>query len=487
MSWNGKLGNMRYISTRGNSEPADRVGIRLNSIACRRREFKEILLEGLAPDGGLYVPETYPKFTDAELDALRGKNYHEIALRVLRAFITDITEADLKKIISRTYTKEVFGTQEITPVKKLENGLSLLQLSNGPTLAFKDVPLQLLGNLMEYVLAEKGRELNILGATSGDTGSAAAYALKGRERIRLFMLSPHGRMSRFQQLQMYTLNEKNIFNLVVNGTFDDCQIIVKEANADADFKKKYKLGAVNSINWARISAQIVYYFYSYLQVTKNNSERVAYAVPSVNFGNALSAHIAKTMGLNIEIIVCTNENDVLDEFFRTGVYRIRKGSDVKVTSSPSMDIASASNFERFVFDYVGRDSAKVRSLWEELNEKREFNIGTSKPGAAFGITSGSATDADVLETIRDVHKKYGIVIDPHTAVAMKVGLKKRVKTPLVVVETAQPAKFADTIREALGFEAPVPKGYEQLENLPEHTTRMENNAEGVKKFIAENT
>ena len=301
------------------------------------------------------------------------------------------------------------------------------------------------------------------------------------------MLSPQGRMSRFQQKQMYTLNEKNIFNLVVNGTFDDCQAIVKEANADADFKKKYKLGAVNSINWGRISAQIVYYFYSYLQVTKNNSERVAYAVPSGNFGNALSAHIAKTMGLNIEIIVCTNENDVLDEFFRTGVYRIRKGSDVKVTSSPSMDIASASNFERFVFDYVGRDSAKVRSLWEELNEKREFNIGTSKPGAAFGITSGSATDADVLETIRDVHKKYGIVIDPHTAVAMKVGLKKRGKTPLVVVETAQPAKFADTIREALGFEAPVPKGYEQLENLPEHTTRMENNAEGVKKFIAENT
>jgi len=450
-------------------------------------DFKEILLEGLAPDGGLYVPETYPKFTDAELDALRGKNYHEIALRVLRAFITDITEADLKKIISRTYTKEVFGTQEITPVKKLENGLSLLQLSNGPTLAFKDVPLQLLGNLMEYVLAEKGRELNILGATSGDTGSAAAYALKGRERIRLFMLSPHGRMSRFQQLQMYTLNEKNIFNLVVNGTFDDCQIIVKEANADADFKKKYKLGAVNSINWARISAQIVYYFYSYLQVTKNNSERVAYAVPSGNFGNALSAHIVREMGLNIEIIVCTNENDVLDQFFKTGVYRIRKGIDVKVTSSPSMDIASASNFERFVFDYVGRDSAKVRALWKELNLKREFNIGTSNPGTEFGITSGSATDADVLNTIRAVHKKYGVVIDPHTAVAMKVGLEKRVKTPLVVVETAQPAKFADTIREALGFEAPVPKGYEQIENLPEHTTRIENSAELVKEFIAENT
>src|SRR3989344_1540135 len=313
---------MRYISTRGNSEP---------------REFKEILLEGLAPDGGLYVPEEYPKFTDAELDDLRGKTYQEVALNVLRTFITDIPEEDLKKIISRTYTREVFGTSEITPVKKLGDSLSLLQLSNGPTLAFKDVPLQLLGTLMEYVLAEKGEGLNVLGATSGDTGSAAAYSIKGKKNIRLFMLSPHGRMSRFQQLQMYTLNEPNIFNIVVNGTFDDCQTIVKEANADADFKKKYKLGAVNSINWGRISAQIVYYFYSYLQLTKNNAERVAYAVPSGNFGNALSAHIAKNMGLNIEIIVCTNENDVLDQFFSSGggsasggqggVYRTRKGSD----------------------------------------------------------------------------------------------------------------------------------------------------------------
>src|SRR3990167_2930298 len=400
---------MRYISTRGNSEP---------------RDFNDILLEGLAPDGGLYVPETYPKFSDAELNSLRGKGYHDVALNILRTFITDIPEEDLKKIISRTYTKEVFGTPEITPIKRLENGLSLLGLSNGPTLAFKDVPLQLLGNLMEYVLAEKARGLNILGATSGDTGSAAAYALKGRKGIRLFMLSPQGRMSRFQQLQMYTLNEKNIFNIVVNGTFDDCQTIVKEANADADFKKKYKLGAVNSINWGRISAQVVYYFYSYLQMTKNNAERVAYAVPSGNFGNALSAHIASKMGLNIEIIVCSNENDVLDNFFKTGIYRVLKGSDVKITSSPSMDIASASNFERFIFDYVGRDSAKVRVLWKELNQKREFDIGRIEPRVPFGINSGSATDAEVLDTIRIVYKKYAVVIDPHTAVAMKVGLEK---------------------------------------------------------------
>ncbi|KKW08162.1 MAG: L-threonine synthase [Candidatus Kaiserbacteria bacterium GW2011_GWA2_49_19] len=464
---------MRYISTRGNSES---------------REFKEILLEGLAPDGGLYVPEQYPKFTDAELDDLRGKTYQETALNILRTFITDIPEEDLRGIIARTYTKEIFGTDAITPLKHLEKGLSLLQLSNGPTLAFKDVPLQLLGNLMEYVLEERGSELNILGATSGDTGSAAAYALKGKKNIRLFMLSPYGRMSRFQQRQMYTLNEPNIFNIVVNGTFDDCQTIVKEANADAEFKKKYKLGAVNSINWARISAQIVYYFYSYLRLTKDNSKRVAYAVPSGNFGNALSAHIASKMGLNIEIIVCTNENDVLDQFFKTGIYRVLKGNDVKITSSPSMDIASASNFERFIFDYVGRDSAKVRVLWKELNQKREFDIGRIEPRVPFGITSGSATDAEVLDTIRIVYKKYAVVIDPHTAVAMKVGLEKCEKgVPLVVIETAQPAKFADTIREALGIEVPAPKGYENLANLPEKTTRIENDAELVKKFIEENT
>ena len=471
---------MRYISTRGGAEP---------------RSFKEILLEGLAPDGGLYVPEKYPKFSSEELDALRGKNYNEVALHILRNFIDDISEKDLSEIISRTYTKEIFGTEEITPLKNLEPGLSLLQLSNGPTLAFKDVPLQLLGNLMEYALGEQGSELNILGATSGDTGSAAAYALKGKKNIRLFMLSPYGRMSRFQQRQMYTLNEPNIFNIVVNGTFDDCQTIVKEANADADFKKKYKLGAVNSINWGRISAQIVYYFYSYLQLTKNNSEKVAYAVPSGNFGNALSGYIASKMGLNISIIVCSNENDVLDNFFRSGIYHVRKGSEVKVTSSPSMDIASASNFERFIFDYVGRDSAKVRALWKELNEKREFDIGKSdtglpagRQGVPFGITSGSATDAEVLETIRAVYKKYAVVIDPHTAVAMKVGLEKRERgIPLVVIETAQPAKFADTIYEALGIEVVVPKGYENLANLPEKTTRIEADAEAVKRFIAEHS
>ncbi len=470
--WNARLQNMRYISTRGNAEP---------------KGFKEILLEGLAPDGGLYVPEKYPKISNDELDSLRGKNYREVALYILRNFIDDISEKDLSGIIARTYTKEIFGTAEITPLKHLEKGLALLQLSNGPTLAFKDVPLQLLGNLMEYVLAEKGAELNILGATSGDTGSAAAYAVKGKKNIRLFMLSPQGRMSRFQQRQMYTLDEPNIFNLVVNGTFDDCQTIVKEANADAEFKKKYKLGAVNSINWGRICAQTVYYFYSYLRLTKDNSKRVAYAVPSGNFGNALSAHIASKMGLNIEIIVCTNENDVLDQFFKSGIYHVRKGSEVKVTSSPSMDIASASNFERFIFDYFRRDSAKVRALWAELNKKREFDIGKSEPGIPFGITSGSATDKDVLETMRIVHKKYGVVIDPHTAVAMKVGLGKREKgVPLVVIETAQPAKFADTIREALGIEVSVPKGYENLADLPEKTTRIEADTETVKRFIAEN-
>lgn len=457
---------MQYISTRGALEPKD---------------FKDILLEGLAPDGGLYVPDEYPQI---DLESLCGKGYADVAFYILNLFAPDIPAEDLRRIIEETYTLEVFGCADITPVQELEPGLFLLKLSEGPTLAFKDIPLQLLGGLMEYVLAERGEELNVLGATSGDTGSAAAYALKGRENIRLFMLSPYGRMSRFQQMQMYTLNEPNIFNLVVNGTFDDCQAAVKEVNADAAFKKKYKLGAVNSINWARIAAQVVYYVYGYLQASKERGERAVFAVPSGNFGNALSAYVAKRMGLPIDILVCTNENDVLDEFYKTGIYRVRKGAEVSVTSSPSMDIASASNFERFIFDLCGRDGKEVRSLWAELEENGAFDAQKLLQSDTSGIRSGSVSDAEVLDTIRSVYEKYGVIIDPHTAVGMKVGLEfKSPGKTLIVDETAQPAKFGETIREALGFESPTPEGFEHLTYLPEHTTRIDSDAVQIKAFI----
>lgn len=458
---------MRYVSTRGKANPLG---------------FKDILLEGLASDGGLYMPESYPEL---DLEMLRGCGYIDVASFVLSRYAPDIPFEDLRSILEKTYTAEVFGSPEITPLFWIEPGLGLLRLSKGPTLAFKDVPLQLLGNLMEYVLQEKGDELNVLGATSGDTGSAAAYALRGKQGLRLFMLSPFGRMSRFQQQQMYTLNEPNIFNLVVNGTFDDCQAVVKEVNADAEFKKKYKLGAINSINWARIAAQVVYWVYAYVHSHKSSNQRVMFSVPSGNFGNAMSAYIAKKMGLPVDIVIATNENDVLHEFFVTGTYRVRKGGDVKVTSSPSMDIASASNFERFIFDLVREDAPDlVSDLWGELKEKGEFNASFLMASLTSEIRSGKATEAEVLQTIRDIHK-LGVTIDPHTAVAMHVGLQHRKpRTPLIVAETASPAKFEDTIYEAIGSRPVIPEEYRKLADLPQHTTRIDPDAAAVKAFIA---
>src|SRR5262245_58682053 len=298
---------------------------------------------------------------------MRRMGYRELAFAVLSKFADDIPAGDLRRIVDATYTKKVFGSDDITPVKMLEDGLYLLGLSEGPSLAFKDVALQLLGNLFEYALAKKGERINILGATSGDTGSSAEYALRGKKNVNVFMLSPHGRMSAFQAAQMYSLQDKNIFNIAIRGVFDDCQDIVKAISGDAAFKSKYRIGAVNSINWARIVAQTVYYFKAYFAVTKKNGDPVSFSVPSGNFGNIYAGHVARSMGLPIKsLAVATNENDVLDEFFRTGRYRVRKPAEVHATSSPSMDISKSSNFERYAYDLVGRDGKALRDLWGKL-------------------------------------------------------------------------------------------------------------------------
>ncbi len=462
---------MRYISTR------DITGAQF-------RSFTDVLLGGLASDGGLYVPEEYPVL---DLRALNGLTYIETASYVLGLFINDIPKADLDRIIRDTYRAEVFGSAEITPMKWLKPGaLGLLQLSNGPTKAFKDVPLQLLGALLDYVLRKRGEKLNILGATSGDTGAAAAYAVRGRDSMNLIMLSPEGRMSPIQRAMMYTLDEPNVHNLVVRGNFDDCQGVVKRVNSDGTFKQEFRLGAMNSINWARIAAQIVYYVYAYAQAAAGGAKGVTFAVPSGNFGNALSAYIARKMGLLINIIVATNGNDVLDEFFRIGVYRVRKGTEVMITSSPSMDIAEASNFERLVFDLTERDPELLLQWWAELRDRGQFDGSTLMADVRAGITSGSATDADVLEIIRQIYSDYHTIIDPHTAVAMKVGLEQVVfsrEHPLIVAETALPVKFGDTIREALGFEPPVPEEIARLMTLPHHTTTIGPDPEAVKDYI----
>lgn len=473
---------MKYISTRGQSAALS---------------FSEILLGGLAPDGGLYLPETYPQITDADLTAMRGMSYAELAFAILSRFVDDIPSVDLKAIIDKTYCADVYGfirkgqnAADITPTLKLEDNLYLLSLSNGPTLAFKDMAMQLLGNLFEYLLAKSGKTTNILGATSGDTGSAAEYAMRGKKGIRVFMLSPHKKMSRFQTAQMFSLQDNNIYNIAVEGVFDDCQDMVKAVSNDATFKADYKIGAVNSINWGRIVAQVVYYFKGYLAVTKNNSQKVSFSVPSGNFGNVCAGHIARMMGLPIDkLVVATNENDVLDEFFKTGLYRPRGSANTYHTSSPSMDISKASNFERFVFDLVGKDAVKVRELWKSVDSGGAFDIKHLLPKLAnYGFVSGSSNHANRMQIIRETKAKYDVVIDTHTSDGLKVALEYAdKKVPMVVLETALPAKFEDAIIEALGHAPERPASLNGIEALPQRFTVMKADAGAIKDFIAKNT
>jgi threonine synthase len=477
---------MKYISTRGQS-PA--------------LSFSEILLGGLAPDGGLYLPESYPQFSDSDLSAMRDMNYRDLAFTILSRLIDeqDIPAQDLRTIVDKTYRAEVYcytrkgqNAEDITPTLKLENNLYLLSLSNGPTLAFKDMAMQLLGNLFEYVLAKKGEITNILGATSGDTGSAAEYAMRGKKGVNVFMLSPHQKMSRFQAAQMFSLQDNNIFNIAVKGVFDDAQDIVKAVSNDHAFKAANKIGAVNSINWARVAAQVVYYFKGYFAVTQNNSQKVSFAVPSGNFGNVCAGHIARMMGLPIDkLVVATNENDVLDEFFKTGVYRPRGSANTYHTSSPSMDISKASNFERFIFDLVGRDASKVRELWASVDAGGAFDIkqaGLFEKIAAYGFVSGSSNHSHRMNIIRETEAKYGVVIDTHTADGLKVALEQRdVSTPMLVLETALPAKFEDAIVEALGHAPERPAALEGIENLPQRFEVMNANVNEVKAYLVANT
>src|SRR6266700_2297822 len=385
---------MLYVSSRGGAKP---------------QPFTEIMLEGLAPDGGLFLPESFPKLGPAELAAMRGMNYREIAFAVLSKFADDIPSGDLKRLIDKTYTKAIFGSDDITPVKELEPGLFLLGLSNGPSLAFKDIALQLIGNLFEYVLEKHGERLNVVGATSGDTGPSAEYALRGKKNVQVFMLSPQGRMSAFQAAQMYSLQDANIFNIAVRGVFDECQDIVKAISGDFAFKARHRIGAVNSINWARVAAQTVYYFKAYFAVTRSNREPVSFAVPTGNFGDIYAGHVARQMGLPIKrLILATNENDMLDEFFRTGRYRVRKAGEVVATSSPSMDISKSSNFERYAYDLVGRDAKALKGLWDRLDRKgarAAEGIREPRETAAAGGSDGCRRRAG-----QTLHRRGGVTV-----------------------------------------------------------------------------
>ena len=489
---------MQYVSTRATSASASR----------NPESFSSILLGGLAPDGGLFMPAEYPRVSGEELDAWRKLSYAELAYEILRKFATDIPDADLKALTSKTYTPEVYrnaredeSSADITPLRVLEDEggrkLILQALSNGPTLAFKDMAMQLLGNLFEYALAKNNDELNIFGATSGDTGSAAEYAMRGKRGVRVFMLSPANKMSAFQTAQMFSLQDPNIFNIAVEGVFDDCQDMVKAVSNDLSFKARHKIGTVNSINWARVVAQVVYYFRGYLAATTSNEQKVSFTVPSGNFGNICAGHIARMMGLPIhKLVVATNENDVLDEFFRTGRYRVRKSAETFHTSSPSMDISKASNFERFVYDLVGRDSERTHALFRKVETHGGFDL-SGGPGSdgdefarvgEYGFVSGKSVHADRLDTIRMAYDDYGITIDTHTADGIKVAREHMDDgVPMIVLETALAAKFNETILEALGTDAPRPAGFEELEALPQKFVLMRPNVDEMKAFIAAHT
>ncbi|MBN9644572.1 threonine synthase [Corynebacterium mendelii] len=457
-------------------------------------KFCDILLGGLAPDGGLYLPADYPSLDDAELTRLRGVlaegGYAALAGEIICKFIDDIEPVKLMELARNAYRTPVFSEEEIVPVTQLEDGIFIGRLSMGPTAAFKDMAMQLLGEFFEYELDRRKETLNILGATSGDTGSAAEYAMRGRHGISVFMLTPKGRMTPFQQAQMFGLADDNIFNIALDGVFDDCQDVVKAVSADAEFKRKWRIGAVNSINWARLLAQVVYYISCWIKLTDSNDQKVSFSVPTGNFGDICAGHVARQMGLPIDrLIVATNENNVLEEFFATGSYNVDRTAEK--TSSPSMDISKASNFERFIFDLLGRDAARVKELFGTRVKQGGFSLAGEEAfdriETDFGFVAGQSTHANRLETIRQCAADLNTLIDPHTADGVFVArkFKDTTESPIVCLETALPVKFAETIEEATGTSPEITGRFEGTMDQPRRVTDMPNDAEAVKSFIVE--
>lgn len=473
-----KTNAMQYVSTRGGMEPSN---------------FSDVLLEGLAPDGGLVVPQSVPTVDAETLESWRELTYAELATEVIGLYWTDIPREDLRELCQAAYGTQ-FNVDMIVPLTPIDQMSALVDLSQGPTLAFKDMAMQFLGEALPYVLKQRGQTLNILGATSGDTGSAAEYAFRSKPNIGVFMLSPKGRMSRFQRAQMYTLTDDNVHNVVIEGVFDDAQNLVKELNSDLKFKAANSLGTVNSINLGRLIAQSVYYFWAWLRVTKGipadqrESFGVSFAVPSGNFGNIFSGQLARQMGLPIDtLVLATNENNVLDEFFRSGKYEPRSADNTLATSSPSMDISKASNLERFIYLVLDQDQEKLAQAWKQLDATGTLDLSDQQPRfeQEFGMVSGTSTHEDRVASIRAVYEKAEVVIDPHTADGVTVarGFQKP-GHPMLVLETAKPEKFGDIVNEALGFEPELLPEFAQLLELEQHTVEMRADAKTLRDYIA---
>jgi len=456
---------MRYLSTRGGIQPIP---------------FKDAVMMGLATDGGLLLPETYPRITQEQLNAWRQLSYPELAFEIISRFVDDIPAAELKALIDNSYA--TFTHHEVTPVVR-ENGVYILELFHGETLAFKDVALQFLGNLFEYILAERGEHLNIIGATSGDTGSAAIHGVRGKKGINIFILHPDGKTSPVQALQMTTVTDANVHNIAIRGTFDDCQDMVKALFNDLEFKKKYALGAVNSINWARVLAQVVYYVFAWLRVTEAGVAPVYFSVPTGNFGDIFAGYVAKRMGLPIaKLLLATNENNILTRFVNRGDYSL---TGVVATVSPSMDIQVASNFERYLFHLFGEDPARVRAAFAELKEKGRITFDNDEMAQVRrDFCSASVDQKQTLNTIGSFYRETGYLLDPHTAVGVCAALEQFPDDALrVCLATAHPAKFSDAVEKAIGASAPVPPSVAALEGKPTRCKVMDADLAAVREFI----
>jgi threonine synthase len=459
---------VRYVSTRGGAKPL---------------AFDDVLLAGLAPDGGLYVPREWPRLTAAQIADLAGRSYAEIAFRVLKPFVGGaIRSDDLEALVSDAYRD--FGHAAVAPLKQLGPDLFLLELFHGPTLAFKDYALQVVGRLFDHVLKKKGARVTIVGATSGDTGSAAIEACRDRAAIDIFIMHPKGRTSEVQRRQMTTVLAPNVHNIALEGNFDDCQDLVKAMFADTGFRDRWRLSAVNSINWARIAVQIAYYVAAAVALGAPR-RRVAFTVPTGNFGNIYAAHAARRMGLPVDrLVVASNRNDIVWRTIARGDMSL---ADVEPSLSPSMDIQVSSNFERLLFELWGRDGAATERLMRRFRAERRAEISTARLARLrSGFAAGRCSDEETLATIGDIWRRTGEILDPHSAVAVHVAARASHArgTPMVALACAHPAKFPDAVEKATGVRPPLPPRLADLHTRKERVSVLANDLATVEAFVA---
>ena len=457
---------MKYISTRNSSKTF---------------EFKDVFIKGLADDGGLFIPKSFNKFSKSDIDEFKDLNYQELAKKIIYPFIGNfMNENDLSKIIDKSYS--VFRKKNVVNLIKVGDR-SVLELFHGPTLAFKDVAMQLLGNFYEYYLNNENQKINIVVATSGDTGAAAIDAIKGKKNVNIFVLHPHNRVSSVQRKLMTTVKDENVFNIAINGNFDDCQNLVKSMFADKNFSNEIKMSGVNSINWARIIAQSVYYFYSYFLI-EDKDEPINFSVPTGNFGDVYAGYLAKKMGLPInKLIVATNQNDILHRAISKGSYEVEK---VAETISPSMDIQIASNFERLIYDLNNGDDSLTAKAMNDIKEKGKYLIDQEKLDKINNnFLSAKMSEDEVLKTIELVYKKFDVVLDPHSAIGYGAFDKVNISGNNIVLATAHPCKFPDAIKNAINLNAELPKELKYILNEKENYKIIDNNIDEVKKHIKE--